>query len=108
MDDAPPRRDFGVTGSKRKPSPDERELEKRIAMQVRRIDQAKREQYTLIGYTVYLGTLGLLFVLPILAGAYLGRWIDEHLSGYSIHWTLGMLLMGVIVGAVNVYFFIRE
>lgn len=108
MEDASPRRNSDVTESKRRPRADEHELEQRIARQVRRIDQAKKERYTLIGYTVYLGTLGVLFVLPILAGAYLGRWLDERLSGYSIHWTLSLLLLGVIVGAVNVYFFIRE
>lgn len=97
-----------MTPNKHKPRADERELEERIAMQVRRIDRAKKERYTLIGYTVYLGTLGLLFVLPVLTGAYLGRWIDEHLAGYSIRWTLSLLVLGVIVGAINVYFFIRE
>ena len=97
-----------MTRGARKQHGDEHELEERIAKQVHRIDQAKKEQYTLIGYTVYLGTLGVLFVLPIVGGAYLGRWLDERLSGYSIHWTLGLMLLGVVIGAVNVYLFIRE
>ena len=97
-----------MTEDRQKQRTDEHELEERIAMQVRRIDRAKREQPTLIGYTVYLGTLGVLFVLPIVAGAYLGRWLDERLSGYSFHWTISFLLLGVVVGAINVYFFIRE
>jgi ATP synthase protein I len=97
-----------VTGKEPERRPDERELEERVAAQVRRIKRAKKEQYTLIGYTVYLGTLGLLFVLPVLVGAYVGRWLDQLSSGYSVHWTLGLLLLGVVVGAVNVYFFIRE
>lgn len=108
MEDASPRRDSDVTQNQRQGHSSERELQERVAKQVRRIDQAKKEQYTLIGYTVYLGTLGVLFVLPVLVGAYLGRWIDEHLSGYSIHWTVSLLLLGVVVGAVNVYLFIRE
>ena len=97
-----------MTGKEPEPRPDERELEERVAAQVRRIKRAKKEQYTLIGYTVYLGTLGLLFVLPVLVGAYVGRWLDQLSSDYSVHWTLGLLLLGVVVGAVNVYFFIRE
>lgn len=86
----------------------ERELEERVARQARRIERAQKDQFTLIGYTVYLGTLGVLFVLPVLVGAYIGRWLDELSSGYSVHWTLGFLLLGIIVGAVNVYLFIRE
>ena len=49
--------------------------------------------------TVYLGTLGLVFVLPVVAGAYLGRWLDQQLAGYSVRWTLSLLLLGVAVGA---------
>lgn len=86
----------------------ERELEDRVAAQVRRMKRAKKEQYTLIGYTMYLGTLGLLFVLPVLVGAYIGRWLDELGRDYSIHWTLSLLFLGVVVGAINVYLFIRE
>lgn len=86
----------------------EHELEERVARQVSRIRRAKKEEPTLIGYTVYLGTLGVLFVLPVLVCAYIGRWLDERASDYSVHWTLGFLLLGLIVGAVNVYLFIRE
>ena len=47
-------------------------------------------------------------VLPVVAGAYLGRWLDSLLAGYSIRWTLSMIFLGVIIGAINVYLFIRE
>ena len=40
--------------------------------------------------------------------AYLGRWLDELLAGYSIHWTVSMILLGVFVGAMNVYLFMKE
>jgi ATP synthase protein I len=52
--------------------------------------------------------LGLLFVLPVIGGAYLGRWIDGLLEGYSVRWTLSMIFLGVVMGAINVYLFIRE
>lgn len=70
--------------------------------------KAEREKSTLIGQTVYIGTLGLLFVLPVIAGAYLGRWLDGLVAGYSVRWTVSLILVGVFVGAVNVYFFIKE
>ena len=52
--------------------------------------------------------LGLLFVLPVIGGAYLGHWLDSQASGYSVRWTLSLIVLGVIVGAVNVYLYIKE
>lgn len=87
-------------------SPDE--LKKQIERQAQRMKKAEREKSTLIGQTVYIGTLGLLFVLPVIAGAYLGRWLDGLVAGYSIRWTVSLILVGVFVGAFNVYLFIKE
>jgi len=70
--------------------------------------QAEKDRPTLISQTVYMGTLGLVFVLPVVGGAYLGRWLDGLVEGYSTRWTLSMLFLGIIIGAVNVYLFIRE
>ncbi|HCU54125.1 MAG TPA: F0F1 ATP synthase subunit, partial [Gammaproteobacteria bacterium] len=47
-------------------------------------------------------------VLPVIGGAYLGRWLDSLVAGYSIRWTVSLILLGVFLGAVNVYLFIRE
>lgn len=84
------------------------ELRKRVERQARRMEKAERERPTLIGQTIYIGTLGLLFVLPVIGGAYLGRWLDSLAADYSIRWTLCMILAGIIVGTLNVYLFIRE
>ena len=53
-------------------------------------------------------TLGLLFVVPVILGAYLGRWLDGLVEGYSLRWTLSLIMLGVGVGAMNVYLFIKE
>ncbi len=84
------------------------QLRKRVEQQARRMKQAEKDRPNLISQTVYIGTLGLVLVLPIVGGAYLGRWLDSMADGYSIRWTLSMLFLGVIIGAVNVYLFIRE
>jgi ATP synthase protein I len=34
--------------------------------------------------------------------------MDELLKGYSVHWTLTMIILGIAVGGINVYLFIRE
>ncbi|MGB5452163.1 MAG: AtpZ/AtpI family protein, partial [Sedimenticolaceae bacterium] len=56
------------------------ELRKAIERQARRMQKAEHERPTLIGQTVYLGTLGLVFVLPVVGGAYLGIWLDSLVS----------------------------
>jgi ATP synthase protein I len=83
-------------------------LEESVQKRVRRIKQAEKERRTLIGQSVYLGTLGLMFVLPVVAGAYLGEWLDSLSEGYDVHWTVSLIVLGVVVGGLNVYFFIRE
>lgn len=84
------------------------ELRREVERQARRMQQAERERGTLLGQTVYIGTLGLLMVLPVVGGAYLGRWLDSLAAGYSIRWTVSLILVGVFVGALNVYLFIRD
>jgi ATP synthase protein I len=84
------------------------ELRKRVERQARRMEKAERDRPSLVAQTVYLGTLGLLLVLPVVGGAYLGRWLDGLAEGYSTRWTMSLILIGVFVGAVNVYLFIRH
>jgi ATP synthase protein I len=86
----------------------ENKLKQRILAQTRRMRQAERDRATLLGQTVYVGTLGLLMVIPVIVGAYVGRWLDGFVEGYSIQWTISLILLGVAVGGVNAYLFLRE
>lgn len=83
-------------------------LGNQVEQRVRRLLRAERERPTVLGQTVYLGTLGLLLVLPVVGGAYLGRWLDGMVSGYSIRWTISCIFLGLIIGGFNVYLLIRE
>jgi len=83
-------------------------LKDRIENQIKRIKQAQRERSTVLSQTVYISTLGLVMVLPIVGGAYLGNWIDSLMAGYSMRWTITLLLAGVVTGFFNVYFLIKE
>lgn len=84
------------------------DFRKQVEKQAQRMKKAEQEKPTLIGQTIYIGTLGLLFVLPVIGGAYLGRWLDSLIAGYSIRWTISLILLGVFVGATNVYLFIKD
>ncbi len=84
------------------------QLRRSVEKQVKRMRRADKERQTLLAQSVYLGTLTLIFVLPVIVGAYLGNWLDDMAQGYSMRWTLGLIFLGFGIGAVNVYMFIRE
>lgn len=87
---------------------DDDELRKNVEKQVKRMRRAEKERPTLLAQSVFMGTLTLLFVLPVIFGAYLGNWLDGMAQGYSIRWTMGLIFVGLVVGVVNVYMYIRE
>ena len=87
---------------------DDEKLKASVQTQVGRIQKAEKARRTLLANTVYLGTLGLIFVLPVIAGAYLGNWLDDRIKGYSFSWTVTLIVLGVFVGAMDVYLFVRE
>lgn len=89
-------------------SEDDDELQRQVARQTKRLRKAERERRSLLAESAYIGTLGLLLVLPPVGGAYLGRWLDEQLEGYSSHWTLSLILVGLMVGVINVYLNLRD
>jgi ATP synthase protein I len=86
----------------------EDELRKSVEKQVKRMQRAEKERSSLLAQSVFMGTLALLFVLPVIVGAYLGNWLDDQSQGYSIRWTIGLIFVGLVVGVVNVYMYIRE
>lgn len=85
-----------------------KQLSEQVERQAKRMKEAERERPTLLSQTIYLGTLGLLFVVPVVAGAYIGQWLDGLVQGYSVRWTISLIVLGIFIGAMNVYLFIRE
>jgi len=90
------------------PTDDRQRLREGVERQAKRIDKAQRERRSVMAQTIYLGTLGLLLVLPAVGGAYLGHWLDSLAAGYSIRWTVSLIVLGIALGAFNVYFFLRD
>ena len=83
-------------------------LIRRLAQDVRRLEEQPTRPATWIGIVFYGGTLGLLFVVPIVGGAYLGRWLDSLAAGYSVRWTVSLIVLGIAVGGYNVFRFLKD
>lgn len=81
------------------------QLKNKVERQVKRIKKAEHEPRPNLPS---IGTLGLVMILPIIGGVYLGHWLDDMVEGYSTHWTLSLLLAGLVVGIFNVYFLIKD
>ena len=79
-----------------------------VKKDVARIEKGERERRSVLGYTVFMGTIAGLFVLPVVAGAYLGSWLDGMAAGYSVRWTVSLILLGVLIGGVNVYRYLED
>ncbi len=50
-----------------------------------------------------MSSLGWSLVIPIVAGALIGRYLDE-LTGQKIVWTAGLLFGGVAMSLYNLYY----
>lgn len=89
-------------------SDEQEKLEEQVEKAAKRMERADKERSTVLAQTAYVGVLGLLFVLPVIGGAYLGSWIDGLFEGYSMRWTMSLIFLGIVAGAFNVYYFVRE
>jgi ATP synthase protein I len=87
---------------------DQKNLKNKIDKQVKRIKKADQDRPDLLSQSVNLSSLVLVMLLPIIAGLYLGHWLDGMMEGYSMHWTLSLLFVGIVIGVFNVYFLIKD
>jgi ATP synthase protein I len=58
-------------------------------------------------YAYVIGVGGWLLALPIVVGAYLGWYLDRKFPD-RISWTITLLLIGIGVGAFNVWYFLMR
>lgn len=85
---------------------DDDRLRDALGRQVRRLRRSRPAG--MLGLLVTGGTAGLLVMVPVVIGAYLGNWIDEQSPGYSVRWTVNLILLGLAIGVANVIAFFRR
>lgn len=87
---------------------DKNSLSRKIRAKALRKIRAKRKGTQGIWFGLgMMGLIGWSVTVPTLLGAALGFWIDKRFPGkYS--WTLTILLLGLIVGCVNAWRWVRN
>ena len=83
-------------------------VRRRLSSQINRLNSAEADRTNLLTHTRYIVTLGLLCAVPVVVGGYLGIWFDNLQHPYSVAWTVGGLVAGVLIGWINVVLFVRE
>ncbi|MDP1671430.1 MAG: AtpZ/AtpI family protein [Alphaproteobacteria bacterium] len=80
-------------------APDDSErLDEAVKKRRERRARAEREDERSIGQNLaMIGAIGWTIVTPTLAGVFVGRWLDQTF-GSGIFWTLGLLVLGLVLG----------
>ncbi len=82
---------------------------KEIERSARGLRRWKDERRTFWNYASVIGAGGWLFVIPVVAGAYLGKYLDRTIAaGGHISWTLTLIILGIAAGIYNVWFFLMR
>ncbi len=82
---------------------EQEEFPSEIEKKVRRLLQSRDDKAGFWHYASLIGGGGWLFVIPVIAGAYLGRFLDKHVKA-GISWTLTLMLLGIAIGTYNVWY----
>jgi len=81
----------------------EDEFEVRVRRQRERIEKGRAErQESFWNYLGLFGVVGWSVIIPMVIGVLLGRWMD-HSFGTVYRWTLGLLIMGLVIGCLNAW-----
>lgn len=83
-------------------------LRQSVERQAKRMKRSEHDRPTLLSQTAFLGTLALMIVIPVVLGAYAGLWLDKFSRGYSVKWTIALIILGLIAGGFNAWRYIRE
>ena len=82
---------------------EEEKFSKDIEKSAKELMKSRREK-GFWHYASIIGVGGWLFVIPVIAGAYLGRYLDKRFEG-GISWTITFIIIGIAVGIYNFWYF---
>ncbi len=99
-----------MSDEQRQPGPprDEERLRSVVAVKAERRRKAAGEKDRGIWFSLGLfGLVGWSITIPTLLGVALGVWIDGRWPG-RVSWTLTLLFVGLVVGCINAWYWIRQ
>ena len=86
----------------------EPELSRRVGIRAaRKLKARRRGTQTVWSGLGMIGLVGWSVVVPTLAGAALGVWLDQHVP-MKHSWTLMLLFIGLIIGCVNAWYWVDK
>jgi ATP synthase protein I len=86
--------------------PRESEYVRQVRGKAQRLSRARQREGGFWRHVAHVGSLGFVFVLPLVAGAALGRVVAER-TGHPV-FALALLLLGLLVGAFGSWRLIRQ
>ncbi len=70
----------------------------------KKISELERKKERSVWYALsYIGSVGIILLLPVVLGTYLGWWLDGRYKTGKISWTITFMIIGLMVGVYNVY-----
>jgi ATP synthase protein I len=76
-----------------------------IGKSAKELMEARKEKGGFLHYAYVLGVGGWLLALPIVGGAYLGKYLDKKMGGSGeISWTITFIIIGIAVGFYNLWY----
>lgn len=81
-----------------------KELRYRVARKKRALGEEERAAWFGLGM---FGLVGWSVAIPTLIGIALGLWLDRRWPG-QVSWTLTLLIIGVALGCLNAWYWIRQ
>jgi ATP synthase protein I len=83
----------------------DRRLSEKVDKSAEDLMKSRSEKSRFWHYAQMLGVGGWLFAIPVVAGAYVGRYMDRKVGG-EISWTITLIIVGIAVGAYNIWYFL--
>ena len=76
-----------------------------IGKSAKELMDARKKKDTFVHYAYVLGVGGWLLALPIVGGAYFGKYLDRKTGGaVEISWTITFIIIGIAVGFFNLWY----
>lgn len=88
-------------------SPTEHNDEKILVRKAKTLASRKERPFVNTNMGV-IGVFGGHIILPLLAGFFLGSWLDEHYPHPTISWLLNCSAVGFIIGYIDAHIWLKK